>query len=147
MSGQHCDPLRVIMFNPEADRSVDVSHAVAQDILRRLGLGGGDVPAFLEDFHRSSCRRESSADVAAGRGVKLIPDSSMNDDTPKATLVKKGHYSQAFCDEMTDAEATKLRQLHQEIGQAFDAVCAERNLLVLQTFIDSRERDGFRFLR
>ena len=50
MSGQHCDPLRVIMFNPEADRSVDDSHAVAQDILRRLGLGGGDVPAFLEDF-------------------------------------------------------------------------------------------------
>ena len=49
----------------------------------------------------------------------------MNDDAPKATLVKNGHYSQAFCDEMTDAEATKLWQLHQEIGQEFDAVCNE----------------------
>ena len=42
MSGQHCDPLRVIMFNPETDRSDDVSHAVVQDILRRLSLGGDD---------------------------------------------------------------------------------------------------------
>ena len=29
MSGQHCDALRVIMFNPETDRSEDVSQAVA----------------------------------------------------------------------------------------------------------------------
>jgi hypothetical protein len=50
ISGQHCDPLRVIMFNPQADRSDDVSHDVAQDILRRLGLEGRDVPAWLEDF-------------------------------------------------------------------------------------------------
>jgi len=35
MAGQHCDPLRVIMFNPDTDRSEDVSHAVAQEILRR----------------------------------------------------------------------------------------------------------------
>ena len=38
MSGQHSDPLRVIMFNPETNRSEDVSHAVAQEVLRRLGL-------------------------------------------------------------------------------------------------------------
>ena len=38
MSGQHSDPLRVIMFNPDTDRSEDVSHAVAQEILRRLDL-------------------------------------------------------------------------------------------------------------
>ena len=50
MSGQHCDPLRVIMFNPGTDRSEDVSHAIAQEILRRLGLEGRDVPAELEDF-------------------------------------------------------------------------------------------------
>ena len=37
ISGQHCDPLRVIMFNPATDRSEDVSHAIAQEILRRLG--------------------------------------------------------------------------------------------------------------
>ena len=50
MSGQHCDPLRVIMFNPDTDRSEDVSHAVAQEILRRLGLEGRSVPLALEDF-------------------------------------------------------------------------------------------------
>ena len=40
ISGQHCDPLRVIMFNPDTDRAEDVSHAIAQEILRRLGLEG-----------------------------------------------------------------------------------------------------------
>ena len=50
MSGQHCDPLRVIMFNPETNRSEDVSHAIAQEILRRLGLEGRSVPSALEDF-------------------------------------------------------------------------------------------------
>ena len=50
MAGQHCDPLRVIMFNPETDRSEDVSHAIAQEILRRLGLEGRSVPLALEDF-------------------------------------------------------------------------------------------------
>ena len=50
MAGQHCDPLRVIMFNPETNRSEDVSHAVAQDVLRRLGLEGRAVPPVLEDF-------------------------------------------------------------------------------------------------
>ncbi len=50
MTGQHCDPLRVIMFNPETNRSEDVSHVIAQEILRRLGLEGRDVPSVLEDF-------------------------------------------------------------------------------------------------
>jgi hypothetical protein len=50
MSGQHCDPLRVVMFNPETDRSEDVSHAIAQEILRRFGLEGRNVPPALEDF-------------------------------------------------------------------------------------------------
>ena len=50
MAGQHSDPLRVIMFNPETDRSEDVSHAIAQEILRRLGLEGDNVPSALEDF-------------------------------------------------------------------------------------------------
>ena len=44
MSGQHNDPLRVVMFNPETNRSEDVSHAIAQEILRRLGLEGRSVP-------------------------------------------------------------------------------------------------------
>ena len=50
MSGQHCDPLRVVMFNPDTDRAEDVSHAIAQEILRRLGLEGRNVPPVLEDF-------------------------------------------------------------------------------------------------
>ena len=50
MSGQHSDPLRIIMFNPDTNRSEDVSHAVAQELLRRLGLEGRTVPAELEDF-------------------------------------------------------------------------------------------------
>lgn len=50
LHGEHSDPLRVIMFNPEANRSEDVSHAVAQELLRRLGLEGRAVPAPLEDF-------------------------------------------------------------------------------------------------
>lgn len=49
MSGRHSDPLRVIMFNPDVNRCQDVSHAVAQELLRRLGLEDRSVPA-LEDF-------------------------------------------------------------------------------------------------
>jgi hypothetical protein len=36
MTGQHSDPLRVVRFNPVTDRAEDVSHAIAQEILRRL---------------------------------------------------------------------------------------------------------------
>ena len=50
MSGQHSDPLRVVMFNTDTDRAEDVSHAIAQEILRRLGLEGRSVPLVLEDF-------------------------------------------------------------------------------------------------
>ena len=50
MTGQHSDPMRVVMFNPETNRAEDVSHAIAQEILRRLGLEGCGVPPALEDF-------------------------------------------------------------------------------------------------
>src|SRR6187402_1441348 len=50
LTGQHSDPLRVIMFNPDTDRSEDVSHAVALEILRRIGIEGREVPGMLEDF-------------------------------------------------------------------------------------------------
>ena len=45
-----CDPLRVVMFNPDTDRAEDVSHAIAQEILRRLGLEGRHVPSELKGF-------------------------------------------------------------------------------------------------
>jgi hypothetical protein len=38
------------MFNPETNRSEDVSHAIAREILRRLGLQDRDVPPELEGF-------------------------------------------------------------------------------------------------
>jgi hypothetical protein len=50
ISGQHRDPLRVIMFNPETNRSEDVSRAIAREILRRLDLKGDDIPSELEGF-------------------------------------------------------------------------------------------------
>ena len=50
MSGQHCDPLRVIRFNPETNQSEDVSQPSHRRILRRLGLEGRSVPPLLEDF-------------------------------------------------------------------------------------------------
>ena len=50
MTGQHSDPLRVIMFNPETNRSEDVLRAIAQEILRRLGLEDGEIPQELDDF-------------------------------------------------------------------------------------------------
>ena len=50
IAGQHSDPLRVVMFNPETDRSEDVSHAIAQEILLRLGIEERSVPSELEDF-------------------------------------------------------------------------------------------------
>jgi len=50
IAGQHSDPLRVVMFNPETDRSEDVSHGIAQEILRRLGLEGRKMPPVLDDF-------------------------------------------------------------------------------------------------
>jgi len=49
MTGQHSDPLRVVMINTDTDRAEDVSHAIAQEKLRRLGLEGRDVPLVLED--------------------------------------------------------------------------------------------------
>jgi hypothetical protein len=39
------------MFNSDTDRAEDVSHAIAQEILRRLGLEGRGVPSELEDFN------------------------------------------------------------------------------------------------
>ena len=50
MTGQHHDPLRVVMFNLETNRAEDVSHAIALEILRRLGLEGRNVPSELEGF-------------------------------------------------------------------------------------------------
>ena len=42
-------PAGRIMFNPETDRSEDVSHTVA--LLRRLGIEGRSVPLALKDRH------------------------------------------------------------------------------------------------
>jgi hypothetical protein len=50
MVGEYSDPLRVVMLNPETERCEDVSHAVATEILRRLGIEGRELPPCLEGF-------------------------------------------------------------------------------------------------
>ncbi|MET0724362.1 MAG: hypothetical protein ABWY64_26540 [Tardiphaga sp.] len=50
VTGHHSDPLRVVMFNTDTDRAEDDSHAIAQEILRRLDLQGRSVPSALQDF-------------------------------------------------------------------------------------------------
>ena len=60
MTGQHSDPLRVVMFNPETNRSEDVSHAIAQEILRRLGLEGRNVPSVLKTSSTATSARIAS---------------------------------------------------------------------------------------
>ena len=50
MTGQHSDPLRVVMFSIDTDRAEDVSHPIAQEILRRLELEGRSVPSELGEF-------------------------------------------------------------------------------------------------
>ena len=50
ITGQHSDPLRVVMFNPDTERAEDVSHAMAQEILRRLDLEGRKLPSELKGF-------------------------------------------------------------------------------------------------
>jgi hypothetical protein len=66
MNGQHSDPLRVVMFNPDTDRAEDVSHAIAQEILRRLDLEGCNVPSKLEDFIDRHVGRDRQPDATAG---------------------------------------------------------------------------------
>lgn len=50
LAGEHSDPLRVVWFSTDTNRAEDVSRAVAQELLRRLGLEGRPVPSCLEDF-------------------------------------------------------------------------------------------------
>ena len=71
MSGQHNDPLRVVMFNPDTDRAEDVSHAIAQEILRRLGLEGRNGPSVLEDFIDRHVGGRSPADVTTSLAGSL----------------------------------------------------------------------------
>jgi hypothetical protein len=70
MTGQHSDPLRVVVFNTDTDRAEDVSHVIAQEILRRFGLEGRNVPSELEDFIDRHIRR--------GRNLtlRLAPNTS-----------------------------------------------------------------------
>ena len=58
MTGQHSDPLRGVRFNPVTDRAEDVSHAIAQEILRRLDLEGRNVPSELERFIERQAGRD-----------------------------------------------------------------------------------------
>lgn len=50
LSGQYCDPLRVLSFNPVEKWSEDVSEDVAREIQRRCDLQLMDVPSALQGF-------------------------------------------------------------------------------------------------
>jgi hypothetical protein len=41
---------KLSMFNTDTNRAEDVSHAMAQEILRRLDFEGRNVPSELKDF-------------------------------------------------------------------------------------------------
>ena len=50
MSGQYGDPVGVVAFNTTEHWSADVSEDVAGEIVRRLGIAGGELPSFLEAY-------------------------------------------------------------------------------------------------
>jgi hypothetical protein len=50
LDGQYSNPVRVVAFNTAEGWSRDVSEDVADEIARRCGMDGFDVPPFLEDF-------------------------------------------------------------------------------------------------
>jgi hypothetical protein len=50
MSGQYCDPVRVVAFNTTEHWSEDASEDVALEIMRRLDLAGGALPSSLVPF-------------------------------------------------------------------------------------------------
>src|SRR4029079_12054627 len=59
LSGQYCNPIRVIAFNPTERWCMDVSEEVALGVRRHCDLQMRDVPSFLQDFidrHEGLCR-------------------------------------------------------------------------------------------
>ena len=59
------------MFSTDTDRAEDVSHAIAQEILRRLGLEGRNLPSVLEDFIDRHVGGRSPADVTTSLAGSL----------------------------------------------------------------------------
>ena len=50
LDGQYSNPVRVVAFNAAEGWSRDVSEELADEIVRRCGMDGFDVPPFLVDF-------------------------------------------------------------------------------------------------
>ena len=50
LSGQYDNPVRVVAFNTAEGWSQDVSEDVAREIMRRVGLIGGELSPSLADF-------------------------------------------------------------------------------------------------
>ena len=63
LSGQYDNPVRVVAFNTAEGWSQDVSEEVAREIMRRVGLIGGDAKA--RGFRRRAPRSRPSADAPA----------------------------------------------------------------------------------
>jgi hypothetical protein len=50
IAGQYSDPVRVVAFNTRERWSDDVSEDIAREIMRRVGLAGGELLASLGAF-------------------------------------------------------------------------------------------------
>ena len=50
MCGQYNRPVRVVAFNRTEGWSADVSEKIAREIIRRVGIAGGEPPAALGAF-------------------------------------------------------------------------------------------------
>jgi allantoicase len=50
MSGQHKNPVRVVVFNTAEHWSEDASENIACEIVRRLDLAGQELPSSIEAF-------------------------------------------------------------------------------------------------
>ena len=50
LDGQYGDPVRIVSFNTAEGWSRDVSEELADEIARRCGMDGFDVPPSLEAF-------------------------------------------------------------------------------------------------
>ena len=61
--------------------------------------------------------------MAGDHGPERACEEDDNETAIKDKLVAERLYDRETCDVMSDAEAETLWRLHQEIGQAFDAVC------------------------
>jgi len=71
VDGQYSDPARVVAFNTAERWSRDVSEELADEIARRCGMDGFDVPPSLEGFVDRARISTAGATAFAAEGARL----------------------------------------------------------------------------